>query len=177
VIRTFLVAHREALVAESLTAALATFPGLAPVRPAATPAAALAQVGRVDAVALDAWFGDAARVEAGLREGGSRVVLIGDATGEDERVRVPTDARVSALAAALVPGIPTGAGATLTERQRRILELASRGLTARQTARQLGISAKTVENHKSRIFRKLGVPNQAAAVRVAVATGLSGGIT
>jgi DNA-binding CsgD family transcriptional regulator len=31
-------------------------------------------------------------------------------------------------------------------------------------ARHLGISPKTVEVHKTRIFAKLGVPNQAAAV-------------
>jgi DNA-binding CsgD family transcriptional regulator len=35
---------------------------------------------------------------------------------------------------------------------------------------------KTVEQHKSRIFEKLGVPNQAAAVRVAFASGLEGSV-
>jgi DNA-binding CsgD family transcriptional regulator len=42
----------------------------------------------------------------------------------------------------------------------------------KQVARHLGISPKTVEQHKTRIFAKLGVPNQAAAVRMVVAAGL-----
>jgi DNA-binding CsgD family transcriptional regulator len=37
---------------------------------------------------------------------------------------------------------------------------------------QMGISPKTVENHKQRIFSKLGVQNQAHAVAVAVRQGL-----
>jgi DNA-binding NarL/FixJ family response regulator len=45
----------------------------------------------------------------------------------------------------------------------------SRGLAGKQVARHLGISPKTVERHKTRIFAKLGVANQAAAVRAAFA--------
>ena len=37
-------------------------------------------------------------------------------------------------------------------------------MAAKQIAGALGISLKTVEHHKTRAFRKLGVPNQAAAV-------------
>jgi DNA-binding CsgD family transcriptional regulator len=36
----------------------------------------------------------------------------------------------------------------------------------------MGISPKTVENHKQRIFAKLGVQNQAHAVAVAMRSGL-----
>jgi DNA-binding CsgD family transcriptional regulator len=36
----------------------------------------------------------------------------------------------------------------------------------------MGISPKTVENHKQRIFSKLGVQNQAHAVSVALRQGL-----
>jgi DNA-binding CsgD family transcriptional regulator len=50
------------------------------------------------------------------------------------------------------------------------MRLVSRGLVGKQIARQLGISPKTVERHKTRIFAKLGVANQAAAVNVAFAT-------
>ena len=64
--------------------------------------------------------------------------------------------------------------ALLTPRQRQILSLVGRGMTARQIARQLGISPKTVEQHKAKIFAKLGVPNQAAAVG-RIATGAFGG--
>jgi DNA-binding NarL/FixJ family response regulator len=45
-----------------------------------------------------------------------------------------------------------------------VLVLVAKGLAAKQVARQLGISHKTVERHKTRIFSKLGVPNAVAAV-------------
>ena len=38
------------------------------------------------------------------------------------------------------------------------------GLPGKQIATRLGISLKTVEQYKTRIYAKLGVPNQAAAV-------------
>ena len=37
-------------------------------------------------------------------------------------------------------------------------------MAGKQIARVLGISPKTVEQHKTRAFKRLGVPNQAAAV-------------
>ena len=48
-------------------------------------------------------------------------------------------------------------------------------MSGKQVARHLGISPKTVEHHKTRIFAKLGVPNQTAAVTLAMAGGLAGG--
>jgi DNA-binding NarL/FixJ family response regulator len=52
----------------------------------------------------------------------------------------------------------------LTRRELDILRSIDRGETVKQTARALGISAKTVENLQSRLFRKLGVRNRAQAV-------------
>jgi len=46
------------------------------------------------------------------------------------------------------------------------------GCTTQRVAAALGISPKTVENHKQRIFAKLGVQNQAHAVAVASRRGL-----
>ena len=48
------------------------------------------------------------------------------------------------------------------------------GFAAKQVARHLGISPKTVERHKTRIYAKLGAPNQAAAVHLAFAGGGGG---
>ena len=45
-----------------------------------------------------------------------------------------------------------------------MLRLAAKGMAGKQIARVLGISPKTVEQHKTRAFKRLGVPNQAAAV-------------
>jgi DNA-binding NarL/FixJ family response regulator len=60
----------------------------------------------------------------------------------------------------------------LTARESDILESAARGHSIRQTARALGISPKTVENIQTRLFRKLGVRNRAAALAVADTLGL-----
>lgn len=57
----------------------------------------------------------------------------------------------------------------LTPREREVLERAARGLHAKEIAAELGISARTVEVHKSRIMEKLGVRNLAELVRFAVA--------
>ncbi len=52
----------------------------------------------------------------------------------------------------------------LTPRERQVLAMTAEGLTAKEVARRLGISRKTVEQHRGRILIKLGVRNQAAAV-------------
>lgn len=56
----------------------------------------------------------------------------------------------------------------LTARERQVLELAARGLHAKEIASGLGISSRTVEVHKSRIMEKLRVRNVAELVRFAV---------
>jgi DNA-binding CsgD family transcriptional regulator len=45
-----------------------------------------------------------------------------------------------------------------------VLRAISSGHTTREISEQLEISAKTVENHKQRIFSKLGVQNRAHAI-------------
>jgi two-component system, NarL family, nitrate/nitrite response regulator NarL len=60
----------------------------------------------------------------------------------------------------------------LTPRERDILGSIARGHTVRQTARMLGIAAKTVENTQARLFRKLGAHNRSAALTNAYRLGL-----
>jgi DNA-binding CsgD family transcriptional regulator len=60
----------------------------------------------------------------------------------------------------------------LTARERDILGSIARGHTIRQTARLLGIAAKTVENTQARLFRKLGARNRMEALTIADAWGL-----
>jgi RNA polymerase sigma factor (sigma-70 family) len=62
--------------------------------------------------------------------------------------------------------------AALTEREREVLQLVARGLHAKEIARELDISPRTVEVHKARIMDKLGARNVAELVRLAVATGM-----
>lgn len=63
--------------------------------------------------------------------------------------------------------------ATLTPREREVLEHAAQGLHAKEIGAALGISARTVEVHKTRIMAKLGVRNVAELVRFALAAGPS----
>jgi FixJ family two-component response regulator len=58
--------------------------------------------------------------------------------------------------------------ATLTGREREVLEHAAQGLHAKEIAAALGISPRTVEVHKTRIMEKLGVRNVAELVRFAL---------
>jgi FixJ family two-component response regulator len=59
--------------------------------------------------------------------------------------------------------------ATLTAREREVLEHAAQGLHAKEIAARLGISPRTVEVHKTRIMEKLGVRNMAELVRFVLA--------
>jgi DNA-binding NarL/FixJ family response regulator len=70
-------------------------------------------------------------------------------------------------APAAAPGLPE-----LTSRELDILRLIADGHTVRQTARALGIAAKTVENTQSRLYRKLGARNRSGALVAAHALGL-----
>ncbi|HZD79130.1 MAG TPA: helix-turn-helix transcriptional regulator [Actinomycetota bacterium] len=172
--RTVLVAHPEALTAEALAAALARFPGLVPVG-VTTDADELVAMGvRAQAAAVDGRLPGARDAAARLRRLGVRVVLIEQPTdgAEDEGIRVPLHAPVSRLAAALAPESGAVDGSRgLTRRERQVLTLVAKGMAGKQVARLLGISPKTVEQHKTRIFEKLGVHNQAAAVAVVAARG------
>lgn len=60
----------------------------------------------------------------------------------------------------------------LTGRERQVLLLLSRGITSKEIGERLSLTTKTVENYRSRILGKLGVPNTAAAVGLAFQQGL-----
>jgi DNA-binding NarL/FixJ family response regulator len=60
----------------------------------------------------------------------------------------------------------------LTARERDILRSMATGNTIRQTAREYGITAKTVENTQARLYRKLGVHNRTEALTIAHRLGL-----
>jgi DNA-binding NarL/FixJ family response regulator len=70
----------------------------------------------------------------------------------------------------------TGAGAdkpaALTAREHDVLVAMADGLSAKAIGRRLGVATKTVENHKIRIFSKLGVRTRAQAVALAITHGL-----
>jgi FixJ family two-component response regulator len=72
------------------------------------------------------------------------------------------------------PTLP-GRLAGLTEREREVLGHVARGLHAKEIARSLGISPRTVEVHKARLMAKLEARNVAELVRIAVQSGLDAG--
>ena len=60
----------------------------------------------------------------------------------------------------------------LTPREREVFHLIAEGLTTKEIARKLDISAKTAENHRARVLDKVGVRNTAELVRYALRKGL-----
>jgi two-component system, NarL family, response regulator NreC len=63
-------------------------------------------------------------------------------------------------------------GDVLTARERQVLGALAVGQTSKEIAGRLGLSTKTVENHRTRILHKLGAANTAAAVQLAYQQGL-----
>ena len=63
-------------------------------------------------------------------------------------------------------------GATLTEREKEIAILLAKSFSSKEVAVKLDISAKTVENHRTNLMRKLGVHDVAGVIRFVVRQGL-----
>jgi DNA-binding NarL/FixJ family response regulator len=70
------------------------------------------------------------------------------------------------------PTLEPPRGSTLTQREVDVLAHVSAGLTAAQIGDRLGVTQKTVQNHKQRIYSKLEVQNQTRAVSVAFRRGI-----
>lgn len=62
--------------------------------------------------------------------------------------------------------------ASLTPRQREILQLLARGQSAKEIGSELGISARTVESHKYQMMETLGVHTSAELILVAIKSGI-----
>src|SRR3982074_3781055 len=65
----------------------------------------------------------------------------------------------------------------LTHREAEILKLAASGLTHKEIAYQLGISAKTVRNHMANLYEKLNIHARAHAGVWAQPPGSARGLT
>lgn len=76
------------------------------------------------------------------------------------------------LAVAPKNGSGRRARSLLSRRELHVLRQVAAGLSNKQIARHLGISEKTVRNHLSRAFNKLGATNRTEAVLSAIRRGL-----
>ncbi len=75
----------------------------------------------------------------------------------------------SAAPASKEAGMPRRA---VTARELEVVKLVVEGMSSRQVGKRLRLSARTIETHRGRIMRKLGVDNTAGLVRRAVELGL-----
>lgn len=63
-------------------------------------------------------------------------------------------------------------GAALTDREKEIAILLAKSHSSKEVAVKLAISAKTVENHRTNLMRKLGVHDVAGVIRYVLRQGL-----
>ena len=63
--------------------------------------------------------------------------------------------------------------ASLSEREREILQLAAEGKTSAEIGRILFLSPKTVETYRSRMMQKLGIRDHAALIKFAIQYGVT----
>jgi FixJ family two-component response regulator len=71
-----------------------------------------------------------------------------------------------APAAAGLPATPAAQRALLSAREREVMALALQGLPSKLIAKQLCLSHRTVEHHRSRLLDKLGVASMAELMRL-----------
>jgi DNA-binding NarL/FixJ family response regulator len=69
------------------------------------------------------------------------------------------------------PGLALSAG-SLTQREREVLQLVAEGNSTKEVASKLGISAKTVDNHRTNLMRKLDIHDVASLTRHALEMGI-----
>lgn len=61
--------------------------------------------------------------------------------------------------------ISVGEGfSSLSPRERQVTAMSVRGMTTKEVGRSLGISHRTVEDHKISVYRKTGLPSMAEII-------------
>jgi DNA-binding NarL/FixJ family response regulator len=195
------IQDRQRLYREGVALVLAGEPDFEVVATAATAAELVSATAeqKVDLVVLelDVEDWDACRLVASLRKRHPGLAVVGLLPGDDAELPArayqvgvrsvfPRNAGIEAFLRT-VRSLPNPSRAAvpadrvvnlderrplLSHREVQVLGEIGAGSTTRLVAEAMGISPKTVENHKQRIFAKLGVQNQAHAVAVAMRQGL-----
>lgn len=77
----------------------------------------------------------------------------------------------SPLATEILSGALGGDDGEISQREREVAQMMAEGVTSKGIATRLGISAKTVENHRARLMHKLQLHRVADVTRYAIAHG------
>jgi len=195
------IQDRQRLYREGVALVLAGEPDLEVVATAATAAELVAATVDQDidlvVVELDVEDWNACRLVAALRKRHAGLAVVGLLPGDNDELPArayqagvrsvfPRNAGIRAFLRT-IRSLPSPSRAAvpadkvvslderrplLSQREVQVLGEIGAGATTRIVAATMGISPKTVENHKQRIFSKLGVQNQAHAVAVAMRQGL-----
>jgi DNA-binding NarL/FixJ family response regulator len=155
-----------------------------PVMDGVAAAAPLSQRARV---MMLTYTDETEQVVAAIRQGASGYLVHGQFDGDELVMRIrQLAAGETVLSPAIVgtvfdalrrtPGSPDEASgpASLTGREREIMNLISQGLTNQQIAARFVLSEKTVKNHVNRIYSKLGASNRAHATALWLGTAREG---
>jgi DNA-binding NarL/FixJ family response regulator len=120
---------------------------------------------------------DRATINAALRAGASAYVPKSSRTVDLATVlrQAANGGVMTAPVAVPPPSLPDDVPAppSLTARERSILTAVATGMTTAAISRDLWISEHTIKFHLTNIYRKLGVPNRAGAVRYALEHGVA----
>lgn len=83
-------------------------------------------------------------------------------------------ATLAPMSSTILPAEAARRIAALSGREREVLALLAAGNSNKHIARALGISARTVEVHRARMLRHLGIAHLAGAIRLQVLAELAG---
>jgi len=134
-----------------------------------------AERSRLPAIMLTG-HGDAQMAMAALRAGASDLIEKPASAAEllasiRQAVKAQDDSHARAESRKAAQKLFAG----LTQRERDVLALVLQGRPNKIIAADLGISQRTVENHRAAVMRKTGAGSLSALVRLALAADLSGG--
>jgi DNA-binding NarL/FixJ family response regulator len=134
-----------------------------------------AQLPQTQVLVLTTYVTDADIVRA--IDAGAVGYLLKDAPHEDISRAVRAAARgettlAPAVAQRLMQRVRSPAGGPLSPREIEVLQLAARGLSNTEIAKELFVSATTAKAHLVHIYSKLGVNDRTAAVTTALERGI-----